>query len=347
MKNAKFKLLRGVLSFLVMVFTIGSLFGETVVFSGRIQSKKSDQYEVRLLLSPPKAQVFVKDLNEKDIHDHSLTFDGSSLYCLHETWPDLKSKRNDTKWTQWAEVYSKPIPPHCLSEITEALWLPTILQCHADIVLTNLSFLRPTHLPDHSFNIRRVEAEGKLKFEGWGPSIFVIRRRDFTKTFDCSEKFPEGIKAFDLEVSTRDFMSATELRFRYREYFPKLNDEDRKYGTSTLLGVLVRDQNHENVVITPPPLLSETTILDAGFADQMPEGLESFVSYKPKNNQWLPTDDAAVQTNFVEVKKAVERKHAARWHGIIFFFLLTALICGPVIAEWFINKRKTNRAKLN
>lgn len=93
--------------------------------------------------------------------------------------------------------------------------------------------------------------------------------------------------------------------------------------------------------------MSKTTILDARFADEMPGGLEFFVSYKPKNNQWLPADDAAVQTNFFEVKKAVERKHAARRHGIIFFFLLTALICGPVIAEWFINKQKTNRAKLN
>ena len=105
--------------------------------------------------------------------------------------------------------------------------------------MTNLSFLHPTHLPDYSFNIRWVEE--KLKFEGCGPSIFVIRRGDFTKIFDCSEKFPEGIKAFDLEVSTRDFMSATELMFRYREYFPKRNDENRKYGIGTLLGVLVRD----------------------------------------------------------------------------------------------------------
>lgn len=113
-----------------------SLFGETVVFSGRTM-----QHDILLLLNPPSAQLFVKDLDKEDIHNHSLTFDGSSLYCLHETWPDLKSKRNDAKWTQWAEVYSKPIPLHCLSEITKALWLPTILQCHADIVLTNLSFL--------------------------------------------------------------------------------------------------------------------------------------------------------------------------------------------------------------
>ena len=347
MKNAKFKLLRGGLSFLGMVFTIGSLFGETVVFSGRIQSKKSDQYEIRLLLNPPSAQVFVRGISGNAIVDQSLTFDSSNLYDLHDNWPNRESKEKDIDRVQFAEVFADALPPRGGNNLVQALWLPTILQCHADIVLTNLSFLRPTHLPDHSFNIRRVEVEGKLKFEGWGPSIFVIRRRDFTKTFDCSEKFPEGIKAFDLEVSTRDFMSATELRFRYREYFPKLNDEDRKYGTSTLLGVLVRDQNHENVVITPPPLLSETTILDARFVDEMPEGLESFISYKPKNNQWLPTDDDAVQTNFVEVKKAVERKHAARWHGIIFFFLLTALICGPVIAEWFINKRKTNRAERN
>lgn len=146
------------------------------------------------------------------------------------------------------------------------------------------------------------------------------QRNDFSKSFDYSEK-------------SRDFMSASELRFCYQQY------------SSTI--ILVRNQDYRNRKIKPPPVLSKTTILDARFADEMPEGLESFISYKPKNNQWLPADDAAVQTNFLEVKKAVERKHAARWHGIIFFFLLTALICGPVIAEWFINKRKTNRAKLN
>lgn len=73
--------------------------------------------------------------------------------------------------------------------------------------------------------------------------------------------------------------------------------------------------------IKPPPVLSKTTILDACFADEMPEGQESFVSYKPKNNQWIPADDANAQTNFFEVKKAVERKHAAYWHGIILLFL--------------------------
>ena len=347
MKNAKFKLLRGVLSFLVMVFTIGSLFGETVVFSGRIQSKKSDQYEVRLLLNPPKAQVFVRGISGNAIVDQSLTFDGSNLYDLHDNWPNRESKEKDIDRVQFAEVFADALPPRGGNNLVHALWLPAISQCQPNLVLANLNFLRPRHLPEDSLNIRQTEAEDKLKFEGWGPPTLVLRRNEFSKSFDYSEKFPEGIKAFDLEVSPREFINAPELNFRYREYFPKLNDEDRKYGTSTLLGVLVRDQNHESEAITPPPLLSETTIFDARFVDEMPEGLKAFITYKPKNNQWLPADDAVVQTNFFEVKKAVERKHAARWHGIIFFFLLTALICGPVIAEWFINKRKTNRAKRN
>ena len=312
-----------------------------MVFSGRVR-----QHDILLLLNPPSAQLFVKDLDKEDIHDYSLTFDGTNLYYLHDTWKSLEAKAKSSEQDQFAIVQYEPLLQNG-GYLLHSLWLPAISQCQPNLVLTNLKFLRPRHLPESSLNIRQIAAEDKLKFEGWGPPTLVLHRNDFSKSFDYSEKFPEGIKAFDLEVSTRDFMSATELRFRYREYFPKLNDEDRKYGTSTLLGVLVRDQNHENVVITPPPLLSETTILDARFVDEMPEGLESFISYKPKNNQWLPTDDAAVQTNFVEVKKAVERKHAARWHGIIFFFLLTALICGPVIAEWFINKRKTNRAKRN
>ena len=84
-------------------------------------------------------------------------------------------------------------------------------------------------------------------------------------------------------------------------------------------------------MIAPPPLLSEATIFDARFVDEIQKGLKALITYKPKNNQWLPADDAAGQTNFFGVKEAVERKHAARWHGIIFFFLLTALICGPAI----------------
>ena len=328
-------------TFLLFLLLGESLFGETVVFSGRAR-----QHDILLLLNPPSAQLFVKDLNKEDIHDYSLTFDGTNLYYLHDTWKNLEAKAKSSEQDQFAIVQYEPLLQNG-GYLLHSLWLPAISQCQSNLVLTNLNFLRPRHLPEHSLNIRQIEAEGKLKFEGWGTPTLVLHRNDFSKSFDYSEKFPEGIKAFDLEVSPREFINAPELNFRYREYFPKLNNEDRKYGTRTLLGVLVRDQNYESEAITPPPLLSETTIFDARFVDEMPEGLKALITYKPKNNQWLPADDAAVQTNFFEVKKTVERKHAARWHGIIFFFLLTALICGPVIAEWFINKRKTNRAKLN
>lgn len=316
-----------------------SLFGETVIFSGRAK-----QHDILLLLNPPSAQLFVKDLDKEDIHDYSLTFDDTNLYYLHDTWKSLEAKAKSSEQDQFAIVQYEPLLQNG-GYLLHSLWLPAISQCQPNLVLTNLNFLRPRHLPENSLNIRQIEAEDKLKFEGWGPPTLVLRRNDFSKIFDYSEKFPEGIKAFDLEVSSLDFMGAPELNFRYQQYFPEASG---KYPRSRSFTVtLIRNQDYRNRKIKPPPVLSKTTILDARFADEMPEGLESFVSYKPKNNQWLPADDAVVQTNFFEVKKAVERKHAACWHRIIFFFLLTALICGPVIAGWFINKRKTNRPKLN
>ena len=111
----------------------------------------------------------------------------------------------------------------------------------------------------------------------------MLHRNDFSKSFDYSEKFPEGIKAFDLEVSSLDFMSASELNFRYQQYFPEASGKYRRSRSFTV--ILVRNQDYRNRKIKPPPVLSKTTILDARFADEMPEGLESFVSYKPKNNQ--------------------------------------------------------------
>lgn len=113
-------------------------------------------------------------------------------------------------------------------------------------------------------------------------------------------------------------MNFVGLNFRYQQYFPEASRGYRRSRSFTV--ILVRNQDHKNSKIKLPPVLSETTIFDARFADEMPEGMESFGTYKSKNKQWLPADDANVRTNFFGVKKAVERKHAARWHGIIFFF---------------------------
>ncbi len=88
---------------LASLLVAGNLLGETVAFSGL--TKKHD---VLLLLNPPSAQIFVYDLSE-EIHDYVLTFDGTNLYYLHDTWKSLEAKTKSLEQDQFAIVQYEPL----------------------------------------------------------------------------------------------------------------------------------------------------------------------------------------------------------------------------------------------
>lgn len=67
------------------------------------------QHDILILLNPPSAQVFVKDLDKEDIHNCSLTFDGTNLYYLHDTWENLEAKAKSSEQDQFAIVQYEPL----------------------------------------------------------------------------------------------------------------------------------------------------------------------------------------------------------------------------------------------